>query len=83
MDVEYIYETLLGERLIPCPGITNAFAEGTHCTRLYEEIYQANQRLCERLGTQEDQDVELLIDNFFEIMREISIRMFRYGQRFP
>lgn len=82
MNAESIYETLLGERLDPCPGIANAFSEGSHCAELYEEIYLANQRLCDRLATQEDPDVELLINNFFEIMHDVSIRMFRYGQRF-
>ena len=83
MDTEYIYETLLGERVDPCPGIENAFSDGMRCAELYEEIYQAKMRLCERLGTEEDPDVELLISNFFDITRELSMKMFRYGQQFP
>lgn len=83
MDIEHIYETLLGERLDPCPGIDNAFAPGQRCAMLYEEIYRSNQRLCERLGREEDPDVEKIIDNFFEITRELSIQMFRYGQAHP
>lgn len=83
MDTEHIYETLLGERLDPCPGIANAFAPGERCEQLYAEIYESNQRLCARLGTEEDPDVERIIDNFFEIARELSLRMFRYGQQFP
>ena len=83
MDIEYIYETLLGERLDPCPGVENAFAPGSRCADLYEEIYEANLRLCERLDTEEDPDVEKIIDNFFEIARELSLRMFRQGQKHP
>ena len=83
MDAEHIYETLLGERLDPVPGIENAFADGTRCAELYEEIYHANMRLCERLGAEENPDVELLINHFFEITRELSIQMFRYGQKIP
>ena len=83
MDTEHIYETLLGERLDPYPGIANAFAPGEACAALYGEIYQANQRLCARLGTEEDPDVEKIIDNFFEIARDLSLRMFRYGQQYP
>lgn len=82
MDIEHIYETLLGERLDPHPGIANAFAPGSPCALLYEEIYQSNQRLCERLGTAEDPDVEKIIDNFFAITRELSLAMFQYGQQF-
>lgn len=83
MDIEHIYETLLGERLDPYPGIDNAFAPGERCAALYQEIYQSNQRLCTRLHTEEDPDVERIIDNFFEITRELSLRMFQYGQQNP
>lgn len=83
MDIEHIYETLLGERLDPYPGIANAFAPGERCAVLYEEIYQSNQNLCEQLGTEENPDVERIIDHFFEITRELSTRMFRYGQQHP
>ena len=83
MDIEHIYETLLGERLDPCPGIANAFAPGAPCALLYEEIYQASLRLCHRLGTEEDPDVEKILDSFFAITRELSLAMFQYGQQFP
>ena len=83
MNMEHVYETLLGERLDPYPGIDNAFAPGSHCATLYAEIYQANQRLCNRLGVEEDPDVEQIIDNFFEISRELSFRMFQCGQQHP
>ena len=72
----------LGNASIPAPASKNAFAEGAHCAVLYEQIYLANQRLCDRLSIQEDPDVELIVGNFFEILREVSIQMFIYGQQF-
>ena len=42
MDVTHIYESMLGERVDPHPGITNAFADGEKCARLYDEIYTAS-----------------------------------------
>lgn len=83
MDAVHIYETLLGERLDPHPNIENAFAEGTQCAKLYSQIYAARERLCDRLGLEEDPDVEILLDSFFEINRELCLKMFRYGQQFP
>ena len=71
MDAAHIYETVLGERLDPYSGIANAFAEGSRCAKLYEEIFLAKQRLCDRLATQEDPDVERLIDT--EIMHNLQL----------
>ena len=80
MDVTHIYESMLGERVDPHPGIPNAFACGEKCARLYDEIYKAVQRLSDRLGVEEDSDVELILDNFWEIDRELCLRMYCYGR---
>ena len=78
-QLEYIYESMIGELVEPCPEIENAFAPGQRCAALYEEIFQANMRLCQRLGVEEDPDVECIINNFFTINRELCIRMYQYG----
>ena len=80
MDVTHIYETMLGEQIDPLPGIPNAFADGGKCARLYSEIYEAVQRLSDRLGAEEDPDVEVILNNFWDINRELCLRMYRYGQ---
>lgn len=77
-----IYESMMGNLVKPIRGIENAFASGTHCEQLYDEIYMANRRICERLGVEEDTDVELIVSNFLELNRELCIRMFGYGTRF-
>lgn len=74
---EDVYNTLTDALLPPyqVPGVENAFAEGSLCDRLYAEIYQANQRLCARLGQPEsDPDVELIINNFLEINKHLCLR---------
>lgn len=83
MDAVHIYETLLGERLDPHPGIGNAFAEGMQCAKLYSQIYAARERLCDRLNAEEDPDVEIILDSFFEINRVLCLKMFCYGQQHP
>lgn len=82
-NAENVYLTLTGDMLDEnsVPGVGNAFAEGMPCCELYRQIYEANQRLCSRLGKiDEDADVELIINNFLEINRILCLEMYRYGQ---
>ena len=37
--------------------------KGSYCSELYEEVYQAKVSLCNRLGVQEDSDIE---DSYFQ-----------------
>ena len=41
--------------------VANEYEEGEFCSKAYEEVYNANCRICERLGVDidEDKDVEL------------------------
>ena len=83
VTAENVYNTLTDQLDEPyqIPGVENAFAEGALCSRLYAEIYQANIRLCERLGQEEaDPDVELIINNFLELSKYLCLKMYHYGQ---
>lgn len=79
MDAEKIYLSMLGELVQPLPGVPNAFAPGQLCSRLYTEIYKCKCRLLDRLGEDENPDLECIIDNFFEINRELCLRMYCLG----
>lgn len=83
LNAENVYLTLTGELLeeYVIPGVHNAFAQGSRCDELYRQIYEANLRLCERLGkTDDDEDVELIINNFLEMNQILCLEMYRYGQ---
>ena len=83
LNAENVYLTLTGELLeeYVIPGVHNAFAQGSRCDELYRQIYEANMRLCERLGkTDDDADVELIINNFLEMNQILCLEMYRYGQ---
>ena len=80
MDAEKIYLSMLGELTEPVPGVGNAFAPGQHCERLYRQIYEAKVRLCEQLGEEENDDLETILDCFFEINRQMCLRMYRLGR---
>ena len=79
MNIEEIYLSMLGELITPLPGVKNAFAPGQRCALLYEQLYAAKSRLCQRLDTEEDADVECILDCFWEITRELSMQMYRMG----
>ena len=85
LNAENVYETLIGSfgEEYGIPGVKNAYADGSLCNELYQQIYWANCRLCDRLGQDEnDPDVELIINNFLQINRILCLEMYHYGQRY-
>ena len=83
LNAENVYLTLTGELLkeYVIPGVHNAFADGSRCDELYRQIFEANLRLCARLGRSEDDpDLELIINNFLEMNQILCLEMYRYGQ---
>ena len=64
------------------PIVENMFAEGRTCDRLYSEVYDANRHLCERLGVEEDKDVEAIINALLDISRLLGKKMFLYGMMY-
>ena len=83
--VENVYEAVLGayadeaDYVIQNVRIQNEFEEGKTCCEAYKRVYDANRRLCERLGVDEDPDVEMIIDDMLDITRIVAQRMFQYG----
>ena len=59
--------------------IENLFAEGSRCDALYEDIYAANLRLCQRLGVEEDRDIRLILDCYDQITRLVAEKMIHYA----
>lgn len=86
--VENVYEAVLGayadeaDYVIQNVQIKNEFVEGQPSSEAYKRVYEANRRLCERLGVDEDPDVEMIIDGMFEITRIVGEKMFQYGAAF-
>jgi len=77
-----VYDSLCGELLdeYRIKHVENAFAEGSPCDVLYQEITDAYARLCERLGKEDDdEDVEVIINAFMEMNRILCLKMFSYG----
>ena len=80
---ELVYESLIGESLIPISGVPNAFEVGGFCETRYGEMLEAYRRIRDRLGViDEDADVEIIIDALLDIQRELCLRMFEVSRVF-
>lgn len=86
MQKEHIFEKMNGfltEELLLLPEqhiIEDEFAEGKECCLLYEGIYQAERNLCERLGEDENEDVEAILNGMERITRILAMKMYEYGK---
>lgn len=82
---DLIYDLMNGSidlNLCPFPVsklVENEFENGKDCEKFYQQIYDARLRLCERLGVEEDQDVETIIYCTNAIARVLAGKMFDYG----
>ncbi len=87
MQKEQIYDMMNGflvEGALSMPEgtvIEDEFVKGKECCLLYEGVYQAKQNLCERLGEDEDRDVEAILSGMERIARLLSLKMYEYGRR--
>ena len=72
-----IYDLMNGSLVLD--EVKDEFAKGSYCSELYEEVYQAKVSLCNRLGVQEDSDIETVISNLLLIGKHLSMKMFDYG----
>ena len=87
MQKELIYDKMNGfltegmYSLQEGAAIEDEFAEVKECCLLYEGVYQAGRNLCERLGEDEDSDVETILNGMKRITRLVSLKMYEYGRR--
>ena len=82
MDVVYDLCTGMRIRQSGDPEVENLFAIGRECEQLYSQVYDANLRLCQQLGVEENADVETIINSLLRICELTGKRMYRYGAEF-
>ena len=78
---EQVNETMLGELVedAALPWVPNICYPGSAYERAYDEMYRACQRLADRLGVEDDEDIES-IRQAYETMQNIICRqMFAAG----
>lgn len=81
--IEDVYDSLMGELIIPVPEVEYAFAKDSKCDLLYRDVMDAYERLRIRLGKEdEDDDCEIIINSLLNISRILGLKMFEYGAKF-
>ena len=80
--IDDVYATLIGVQEEGVPGVENAFAPGEYCARRYEDMTAHRQRLWERLGCEDDEDIEQILCAMESIQAELCRKMFEYGMKF-
>lgn len=79
---ETIYDSMCGQ-LVPEAALSwveNAFADASLCQREYDRMRAAYERLCRRLGDEEeDADLDTMVDAMETIQRELCRRMYQLG----
>lgn len=59
--------------------VRNEYEEGKPCEELYSEAFHLKQHLFDRLDSEDDEEVERLVDCLLEIGNIASMKMFDYG----
>ena len=59
--------------------VQDVMAPGTVCEELYAKVYEANKRVCDKLGVEEDADIEIIINSLLQISEQASLQMYDYG----
>ena len=62
--------------------VKNEFFLGGFCDEAYRRVYNANRRLCKKLGVEEDRDVESIITDLIDIGEYLAMKMYYYGKFF-
>lgn len=59
--------------------VTNEFEEDRYCGVMYQEAFDARQRLYQKLGTDDDVDVEFIINSYSDMTYKLCMDMFDCG----
>lgn len=62
--------------------VENEFCCGKVCDKAYADICLAKQNIYDRMGVNEDRDIECIMDNFTTICRHLCMKMYDYGVHF-
>ena len=61
-------------------AIKDEFDVGTSCGKWYDQICKLKNKLAERLGKEEDKDIEQILDMHTKICEYLAYKMFEYGK---
>lgn len=62
--------------------IPDAFEPGGKCAYRSEKIYAARERIFQKLGVMDEENIEIIVAEFECIQHDLCIKMFEYGKIF-
>ena len=83
--VERVYGSIIGMLIkeLRLPWVENEFLPGKPYHQNYGDALDAYRRLCDRLGTgEDDDDVEIIFSAFLDNEKLLCLKMFRYGMEY-
>ena len=77
-----VYDSLWGqmEEEYRLPWVENAAVAGSPGMDLYSRALETAWKVSERLGAEEDPQVDQIIHNLLELQRVLCLKMFDYGR---
>lgn len=65
-------------------AVRNEFDEDSDCSRFWDAVCAAEERLGTRLGTDpsRDPDIDAMMSNYESLMHRFGLKMFEYGRLF-
>ena len=82
---EQVCDCLLGQLVTEktLDWVENIYTDGSEYDRNYAAVLAAYGRLCQRLGTdEEDDDVEIIINSMLANEQVVALKMFELGIRY-
>ena len=79
---EHVYDCLLGQFVSEkaLDWVENIYTDGSEYDRNYSAVLDAYERLCQRLGAdEEDRDVEVIINAMLANEQIVALKMFELG----
>ena len=82
--VEWVYDSLTDALAddYRLPEVENVFECGKPCDILYQRVYDAYERICEKHHVEYDDDVEGIINDLLFLARELGCKMYEYGAKY-
>ena len=77
-----VYDSLWGQvgEEYRLPWVEDAAAAGSPCMDLYSRAIESAWKVSERLGAEEDPQVDQIIHDLLELQRMLCLKMFAYGR---
>ena len=82
--INWVYLPVTGQLVEDArlPGVENAYAPGSLCSKCYDELYELLETRFDPDNDEDDRVLTDILNDMSTIQKELAFRMFRLGMRF-